>query len=415
MSHDPPPSSPTHEALVVDLKVVREKGLIRLRRLELPALSTAAACAGLASGPARDPRAEEELLRRAVAALGDDDLGSAAGYLFGLVRGTVGWRPKDLRERAASYYGLSAESFRKEPEQLLIGRVAEEILRICDRPEARSRTQPARLAEPAAPASTQDLLLRHLDRLLTEPEPDDAGVEPHLTIGPLYFAQRGSSLTVHQAPMEELTGIHVLVSSENTFLEAAKPYKSSLSAHLRRAAAIKSPGGAILEDVVATELRAWMADNGRPGLSVEAGCVAPTSPGRLARRGVRRLYHAAIAHPRPGTNDYDVDLEALGRAVTACLELGRQERRGPYPDLRSMCFPLFGAGRGGVEPGVSFSRMWTALGPELAADASWDLHVCARFRHETAAVLRHLYVVAAQGGQHHDNNVVPDARRPIEP
>ncbi len=398
---------------MANLKVLREKGLIRLRRLELPALTAAAICAGLASAAERDPRAEEELLRRAVAALGDDDLGAAAGYLFGLVRGTVGWRPKDLRERAASYYGLSLESFRKEPEQLLIGRVAEEILRVCDRP-GRHRRPPTAGVDDAAPASTQDLLLRHLDRLLTEPESDEAAVEPQLTIGPLSFTEGGASLTVHQAPMEDLTDIHVLVSSENTFLDAAKPYKSSLSAHLRRAAAIKNPGGAVLEDVVATELRAWMAANGRPGLPVEAGCVAPTSPGRLARRGVRRLYHAAIAHPRPGTNDYDVDLEALGRAVVACLELGRQERRGTYPDLRSMCFPLFGAGRGGVEPGVSFSRMWTALGPELAADGSWDLHVCTKFRHETVAVLRHLYVVAATG-QHHDNNAVPDTRRAAEP
>lgn len=401
--------------------MLRERGLIRLRQLDLPALQSAALSAGIAAADGQDPRAEEELLRRAVAALGDQELGNAAGYLFGLVRGTVGWRTKDLRERAASYYGLSAESFRKEPEQLLVARVADEILRLCDAPhrvlDGGAGRRPVDPHDQAP--GVQDLLLRHVDQLMTAQATggdDDWGMP--LTIGPLPMpgGPPDACVTVHQGPMEELQDIHVLVSSENTFLELAKPFKSSLSAHLRRAAAVKSPSGVILQDVVDTELRAWMEANGKPGLPVEAGCVAATSSGRLARRGVLRIYHAAIADPRPGTNDYDVDLASIPKAIGACFELGRQERLRSLP-LRSVCFPLFGAGRAGIDPGLSFSRMWPALCQEVAADPSWEVHLCTLRRRETLAVLRYLYVVLASarelaGRQEHDKNDVCVPGRP---
>lgn len=396
---DPPPP-PAHADLVADLRVLRERGLIRLRRLELPALAAASRTAGLAAADSEDPRAMEDLLRRAVGALGDEEMGTAAGYLFGLVRGTLGWSRKDRRERAASHYHLSAESFRKEPEQLLIGRVADEILRLCDGAARHGHTGAARpAADPHHPAAVRDMLLRHVDRLMTAQADGDGRGMP-LTIGPVQVpvhvpgGRPRVSLAVHQGLMEELRGIQILVSSENTFLETAKPFKSSLSAHLRRAAAVKNPSGAVVTDVVETELKAWLEANARPGLPVEAGCVAPTSAGRLARRGVVRIYHAAIASPRPGTNDYDVDLAAIPRAVGACLELGRLERA-RHPHLRSLCFPLFGAGRAGIDPAVSFSQMWPALCRELAADPSWEVHVCTRYSQDTVAVLRHLYLALA--------------------
>ncbi len=65
----------------------------------------------------------------AVAALGEEEAGRAAQYLFGLVHGTAGRRPTDLREAAAREFGgLSPETFRKRQEPLLLGRIADEIL-----------------------------------------------------------------------------------------------------------------------------------------------------------------------------------------------------------------------------------------------------------------------------------------------
>ncbi len=142
-------ASPTHSDLVCDLKLLRAKGLLRIRALELPALGRAAQLASFARHPS-DPTAVELLLRRAVDALGDEEPGLAAQYLFGLVQGTVGRRPTDLRQRAAAEYGLAPETFRKEPERLLVGRIADEILRLLpldpkvSRPDAMSSQEPRR-------------------------------------------------------------------------------------------------------------------------------------------------------------------------------------------------------------------------------------------------------------------------------
>jgi hypothetical protein len=64
-----------------------------LRVLDLPALYRATVLTGLSTSDGPDPPQAEQLLRRAVQALGDEEPGLAAQYLFGLVQGTVGRRP----------------------------------------------------------------------------------------------------------------------------------------------------------------------------------------------------------------------------------------------------------------------------------------------------------------------------------
>jgi hypothetical protein len=124
------PRAPSYDDLVLELKILREKGLIRLRSLHLPALQQAAQACGESEQEQHDPPAIESMLRRAVEQLGGE-MEEACGYLFGLVPGTRGWKPKDLRERAASLYNMQPETFRKEPEQLHIGQLAEQVLRLC--------------------------------------------------------------------------------------------------------------------------------------------------------------------------------------------------------------------------------------------------------------------------------------------
>jgi hypothetical protein len=153
-----------------------------------------------------------------------------------------------------------------------------------------------------------------------------------------------------------------------------QPYKASVSAALRRAAARRAPDGAIIAEVVPAELRSWIRDHARPGLPVTAGTVAATSAGDLSRQGIRRIYHAAIASPRSGTNDYDVEPTAIVQAVRAAFAIARSERELFRPRLDSLGFPLLGAGRGGLHPATSFAWIWTSLEREMRADGSWTIH-----------------------------------------
>jgi len=386
MSHAVVP--PAFEDVVRELRTVREKGLVRLRALELPALHQAARAAGRQVDEP-DPQAVEALLREAVDALGGDTLGDAAEYLFGLVRGTVGWRPRDRRERAAKIVGLSVESFRKEPESLLLSRVAEEVLRI-------SKGAPAESPAPPVEGTLAGQLVDTLQWVLARRDAGDDGPLDRpgeiAAYGPfsMPFAPVTVPVTVHAGPVEGLTGIDILVSSENTMLEPAKPFKSSLSARIRAAAARRDESGMIIDDVVVDGLTAWMRAHGRFGLPVEPGRVAWTEAGELARHGIRRIYHAAVACPVSNSNDYQVDLEGIFRAVRTCFALGRQQRVETSLPLRSICFPLFGAGRGGLDPGQSLAWSWPAMRQELTADPSWELHLSTWRPSETAAVLREL-------------------------
>lgn len=118
---------PEHAELVRNLRVLQEKGLIRLRSLNLLTLQLAAVASGESEQTEHDPPAFQALLRKAVEKLGGGEMGGAAEYLFWFVDGTHGCKPTDFRAHAARFYNLKADSFRKEPEQQLVGQVAEGI------------------------------------------------------------------------------------------------------------------------------------------------------------------------------------------------------------------------------------------------------------------------------------------------
>jgi O-acetyl-ADP-ribose deacetylase (regulator of RNase III) len=268
---------------------------------------------------------------------------------------------QDRRRRAAQEYGVSVERFRKYHERIVIEQVAEAVLELCQPPRPAQR--------PTAP--------------------------PELT-DPVHLEYSGAGgrfpVIVHVEPVELLRDIDVVVAPSNTYLEPPQPYKASVSAALRRAAAERGADGAVTGDVVGTELRAWLAEHARPGLPVSSGTVAATSAGALARQGVRRIYHAAIASPRPGTNDYDIEPASLTQAVHAVFATARSERQLFTPPLRSLAFPLLGAGRGGLAAATSFTWMWSAIEREMRADSSWLIHFVTRRRVTADAI------VSALGG-----------------
>lgn len=114
--------------LVVDLRVVREKGLGHLRQYSTPALTVACGLYGAATDDMHRPAAVEALLRQAVEKMGGGKSGEAASYTFGLVQGTRLWNTTDRRKAAAKAQGVSMERFRRGYESVLIDQMAEGIL-----------------------------------------------------------------------------------------------------------------------------------------------------------------------------------------------------------------------------------------------------------------------------------------------
>ncbi|MDA5285308.1 hypothetical protein [Streptomyces sp. Isolate_45] len=345
-----------HAAVLDELKEVRRAGLVRLRGHALPALEAAAA-----SVAARTPDgAVEALLRRAVARLDAGTLRTAAEYTLGLAQGTRDWPASSRRARACAVYGVSVERFRKDHEVMVLGQIADRIVQLA-----------AEGAGDGAPADA----------------PREWEERTHRTVE--VRAGAGSArLTVHVHPIDLLRDVDVVVSPTNTYLALPEPYKSSVSASLRRAAAVRGVTGDVLADPVHEELRTWAASYGTAGRPVLPGTVAPTGAGALADQGIRRIYHAALAVPRAGTNDYDVLPADVTRASARALALLAEEHERFEPPLRSVCFPLLGSGRGGLPPEVSLAAVWASVEAELARGARWDVHFVVRDAAAAALVER---------------------------
>lgn len=322
-------------------------GLVRLRGRALSSLGSAAEA--VAKAPARSPGAAvEALLRLAVSRLDAGTLRTAAEYTLGLAQGTLDWPASSRRSRAASVYGVSVERFRKDHELMVLAQVADQIERLV------SQT-----------TGTPGL------------EENERSISTHRSVQ-VRAGDRPVTLTLHVHPVDLLRDVDVVVSPINVHLAPPEPYKSSVAASLRRAASVYGVTGDVLDDPVPDELRAWAARHGTAGRAVLPGTVAATGSGALAGQGVRRIYHAAIAVPRAGTNDYDVLPADVTRAATRAFALLAEESDRHEPPLSSVCFPLLGSGRGGLPYHVSLAAIWAAAEAELARGARWDVHFVVR-------------------------------------
>lgn len=350
-------TEPAVDELIADLRVLRERGLVRLRHTDLAVLrSVVAQISGLpsvlgsaaAGSEPAGPLTVEGVLRAAVESIGGGDLAAAAMATFGLDRGARDRPAPDRRRRAAQVYGVSVERFRKHHERIVIEQIAEEIL----------------------------LLLTQSRRSFA---PLPASPEPRSQVS-LSGRVRGADLriVVRTEPVELLSDVDIVVIPTNSYMELPQYFKSSISATVRRMAAVKNADGQLVLDVVADDLLAWISKYGRPGLPVAAGAVAPTASGEMARRGIRRLYHVAVVTPRPATNDYVVDPAAIAEGVRNVLSVAGAERTLFSPPLRSVAFPLLGAGRGGLDPAVSIDWLWSALENEIVEASLWELQFFAR-------------------------------------
>jgi hypothetical protein len=355
------PDTPALEDVVADLRVLRERGLVRIRHSDLPALDRAAARTEALGAAGGGPGAVEALVRTAVENLGEGSLGAAASATFGLARSARDKPAQDRRRQAAVLYHVSVERFRKHHERVVLEQVAEEILKLCP---------------PSLPhGARQEYLPPELGRAQS-----------------LAGTVNGEALpiTIHTGPIEMLSDVDILVVPHNVYLEMPQHYKASVAAAVGRAAALRGEDGQIVADVVHDELADWVHRHGRTGLPVAPGTVTPTSSGAMANQNIRRLYHAAIAVPRPGTNDYDVEPPVLAQAVRHVLATARAERADYDPPLHSIGWPLLGAGRGGLLPETSFAWLWIALERELTEHGPWDVHFITRRRTATDLIVAKL-------------------------
>ncbi|MFF3557638.1 hypothetical protein ACFYXL_30025 [Streptomyces tsukubensis] len=352
----PPSLDPA--SVLMELQAVRRAGLLRLRGRELPALESAAA--SLAPARTREG-AVEALLRRAVERLDAGTLRTAAEYTLGLSQGTRDWPASSRRARAAEVYRVSEERFRKHHEVMVLEQVAEHIVELADT-DGYDR--------PDGPDGHDG----------TGPTGDS-----HRSVDVL-AGDRTVRLTLHVHPVDLLRDVDVVVAPANTYFALPEPFKSSVSASLRRAASVRGVTGDLLDDPVHDELRAWTERHATAGRPVLPGTVAPTGSGALAAYGVRRLYHAAVAVPRAGTNDYDVLPADITRVTSRALALLAEEHDRYAPPLRSVCFTLLGSGRGGLPYRVSAAAVWSAVEAELARGARWDVHFAVRTQAAARAV-----------------------------
>lgn len=343
--------APSYTGIVEDLRRLREQGLTRIREAGLPELSAAARRAGYADDGAPAATAIERLVRAAVDRLGDGLLEQAAGYTFGVRPGFRSASAQERRKRAREIYGVSAERFRKAQERTVIGQVAEMVLALDAATVGRN--------DGAMPA-------------------DSNGVPttPARWVRTLSAAGHSYAVTLQIGPVELLRNVDVVVASTNVYFETSHTFRPSLSAALRVAAARRNAEtGAIEDDTVGRELADGLARSGLQGLALPAGTVRVTSSGRLVERGIQRIFHAAVATPRPGANRYDVGSAAIAMAVGNVLRAARAERSS-HPDLRSICFPLFGAGCGAVHRQQSLRWLLASLELELRGSGDpWELHV----------------------------------------
>jgi len=122
---------PRFEVLLADLRLIREKGLGKLRHYRVPALDAAARICDLTTEAGQQPAAIEDLLRQAIAELGGGTEADAAEADLGLAQGTKLLASGVRRSKAAAVYSISPDHFRKHYEPQLFEQVAEAVLALC--------------------------------------------------------------------------------------------------------------------------------------------------------------------------------------------------------------------------------------------------------------------------------------------
>jgi hypothetical protein len=148
--------------------------------------------------------------------------------------------------------------------------------------------------------------------------------------------------------------IDVWVNSENVNMSMARPYEGSISATIRYLGARKDETGAIVDDIIANELKRKM----RGRQIVNPAEVVATGAGRLSEtHQVKQIFHAAAVYGVVGFGFHPI--VGVEQCVTNALvrmdfdPTKSVHRTGghnaPDASLGSILFPLFGSGTARAE------------------------------------------------------------------
>jgi O-acetyl-ADP-ribose deacetylase (regulator of RNase III) len=180
--------------------------------------------------------------------------------------------------------------------------------------------------------------------------------------------------------------VDVWVNSENTDLQMSRITEFSVSAIIRYLGSRRDAAGAVVDDVIADELRA--AIDRTP---VAPGTAVVTGPGALAAsNNVRHVIHVAAVHGEPGAGFRPV--RDLGRCVLNALAAADALAAGD-DRVRTILFPMLGTGVAGGPPGTTAQLLVTAAidhlvkSPDSALATVWFLAYRPVERHAVLAAL----------------------------
>jgi O-acetyl-ADP-ribose deacetylase (regulator of RNase III) len=190
--------------------------------------------------------------------------------------------------------------------------------------------------------------------------------------------------------IQNITGIDVWVSSENTNMQMARFYDRSVSSVIRYHGSERDQLGNVVRDVIADDL----AKRVSPHKTVNPGTVVETTSGELQKsHGVRKILHAAAVAGSIG-NGYSLVKDFADCVPNALRRL--DELQGEGSPFKSVLFPLFGAGTAGedlrkiVRPLLEAAITYFQNHPQSTVESA---HFIARKEDELAECLRALSVL----------------------
>jgi O-acetyl-ADP-ribose deacetylase (regulator of RNase III) len=154
--------------------------------------------------------------------------------------------------------------------------------------------------------------------------------------------------------IRDVHGVDVWVNSENTNMQMARFYESSISGIIRYCGARRDEVGYVSDDLIANELQRVMRNESH----VQPGTVLVTSPGLLQQsNAVKKIFHVASVQGEVGYGYKPVS--DIARCVKNCLDKANANEFKGF-GLSSILFPLMGAGRAQGDLGETAQKLLQA-------------------------------------------------------
>ena len=248
---------PSRNELVVELRTVREKGVLNLPSLDLQLL-TELAVNRSGDSSVDTAVAIESLLREAVRRLGNEDYGHAVARLFGLTPSTRNLGPGERRKKAAEPLGMTPETFRTRHQDRVVRDLAGQILVVVG--EAKPSIPTTSLTEEASSAA--------VTLSTAVPPPSGAPEHQHRRFAII-------ALVASLVLAASIVGIIVTSSSSK-----GPPTNRSAGSTTCLSTTTRSNGAALPKSTAPVEIRILQQ---LPNSQVWSDTIGPVTPGAIVR------------------------------------------------------------------------------------------------------------------------------------